>query len=289
MLTILSVPSGADELVIIQSVSGSRKTFVITKGKLDGIYEGQESIFSNNDASIKAKVIESSRHFSLWKTSGNKTKVPFAKKDYVNYSPNVEQIWTDISRISHNIDKERAKFALLGTRYPSFWLIRANLSNSISEAVSGTNPAQPSSRSGIQFELLYSSHLATRFEWSAGIRYDNETISINTPSLTIPTIRYFGVLEILYHFPHLTIFKQKTYVGLGMALGRSSTQSSGQSSSGSAFAVPFRFGAILPIFAGYSLTLEAVVESVYVKEAFDNGTQQSTNLINGKLALGLKF
>src|SRR5690606_38636873 len=99
-----------EELLIIQSVSDSRKTFVIRKGKAEGILVNQESLFTSEKFSLAARVVEVNRDYSLWRLSDPRATVPFQKGETVNYTNTIENLYTEIPMLRYD-PKELAKQA----------------------------------------------------------------------------------------------------------------------------------------------------------------------------------
>jgi len=73
----------AEELVIIQTVSVDQKSFVVAKGLKDGISNGQELIFANENVSLVCKAVEVNRDYSYWYPINENMSVPFLREEIV--------------------------------------------------------------------------------------------------------------------------------------------------------------------------------------------------------------
>ena len=129
-----------DELVLIQAKSDSGKSFVIRKGAEDGVSIGQQSLFSTKNASFTAVVIEVNRFFSLWRLKDNRGAVPFDKGNYVTFTNNIENVWTEIPKLQ-TAPKEELVF-----RQSHHWTLRGNYSLAVSESVSDTDDDKTTDR-----------------------------------------------------------------------------------------------------------------------------------------------
>ena len=290
LICFLIYPLLADELVIIKSISSSKKSFVINKGLADDIRHGQESLFSTRDASIAAKVSEVSRHFSIWKMSSPNSSCPFSKDEFVTFNNNIDNVWSQVAKLDYEFKLKEKGLTPLGTIFHSAFIIRGALSKGISESISDTTSSKAVSRKGLQLEVFYSK--ATRFferlEWAVGLRYDKESTQIQDPVLTVPTYRYYLMGELTYHFPSFYKSKNNLYISLGFGLGQSQTQIDQQISAGLSKVIPIRLGLITP-FSKFCLLAEASIESVSSEEEFSGGETQTSDIVNAKLALGIKF
>lgn len=282
-----------EELMIIQSVSSSKKTFVIRKGKSEGVLINQESLFTSDKFSLSARVIEVTRDYSLWQLSDLRATVPFQKGETVNYTNTIENLYTEIPLLRYD-PKELAKEAReknkIAELRPEHWLIRGNLSYTLAESVTDIAGDLESSRSGVNLEAQYLWSLTPKMSIAAGLRYDQENTSITEPNLDIPTTRVFVTGDYIYHFDYIGESRDHLYMAIGIGLGQSSTDVDGTISSGLATLLPsVRLGYQLALSNGISMVIESVAEAISANESFEDGTTQRTNLVNAKLAIGLKF
>jgi hypothetical protein len=274
----------ADELVIIQAVSTTGRSFAIRKGARDGIIINQDSLFTTEKASFSARSIEVGADFSLWKIHDDRGKVPFEKGDYVNYNNSLENIWTEVSRLY----LEPVKVATF--QEESHWLAKVHYSYAFSESVSETDSSRYEARTGFQFEGAYSRHFSYHWEWSAGLRFDRENSSLSDPSIDIPTQRTLVMGDISYHFERFNRSRNNAYISIGMGYGLSSTTVEESVSSGSALILPVVKVGILHFYVReYSFLVEGTFEAVSTSEAFADSDPQETQVLNTKLGFGIRF
>lgn len=288
MTLIFSLVSGNvladDELLLIQAVSVSGKTFVIRKGAEDGISIGQQSLFSTKNSSFTAVVIEVNRFFSLWQLKDNRGAVPFEKGNYITYTNNIENIWTEIPKLQV-APKEELVF-----KESHHWTIRGNYTLAMSESVSNTDDEKTTGRVGYQLELLYGRRFTVHWEWGVGGRLDRENTTIQEPALDIPSNRYMLTAELLYHFPNFYQTDNNAYLGIALAYGISNTTIDETVSTGTTMALPIvKAGYINKVAARYSVVFELAVEALAQSESFADTDEQTTNIINTKASIGVRF
>ncbi|MFN8369641.1 MAG: hypothetical protein U0T83_03340 [Bacteriovoracaceae bacterium] len=96
----------ADELIVIQAVSSSKKKFITRNGKDKGISPGMSGTFITDDFSIIAVAKIVNRDLTLWQVKKKGALVPFKKGDYVTYSEAPEKVWALTKEsLKENIDK----------------------------------------------------------------------------------------------------------------------------------------------------------------------------------------
>jgi hypothetical protein len=282
----------SEEVIIIQAVSTSKKTFVIRKGMKDGLSVGDRSLFSTKTESIVAQVVELNGEFSVWKPVGRYAYAPFAPKQFVNYSRTVESIWLKISKVNELINvktlEELAESASLKKNKYGF---KVNFSKSLSDSITQTDGAQVTSRNGVHFELLRNWKLTYPFMASLGLRYDQESEVIESPSIIITSRRYIGFGEVSYKF--LASHKNPSkyyYLGLSGGLGYIQTNILDKTTTGYVALFPgLKLGRNAPINADYNYLMELGTESLFSREKFDDNQVQTYNIINIKLSFGLTF
>lgn len=284
-LLVLSPMSRADdELLPIQAVSNSGKTFVVRKGAEDGVAVGQQSLFSTKNTSFTAVVIEVNRFFSLWRLKDNRGAVPFSKGDFVTYTNNIENVWTEIPKLQM-APKEELVF-----KEKSFWNLRGNYSLAMSESVSDTDTDKTQNRIGYQLEVVYSRHFTVHWEWGVGIRLDRENTTIQEPALDIPSNRYMLAGELLYHFEKFKQNDDNVYLGVALAYGLSNTTIDESVSTGTTLVLPIvKVGYINRLASRYSIVFELAFESLAQTESFADTDEQTTNIINSKASIGVRF
>lgn len=283
-LTFLPNVFADDELIIVQAVSKSGKSFVIRRGAEQGVSIGQESLFSTKDASFTAKVIEVNRFFSLWNLKDNRGAVPFNKGEYVTFTNNIENIWTEIPKLQF-APKEELVF-----KKSSNWIARMGYGIAMSESVSDTDVNNTASRSSIQFEALYANRFAVHWEWGMGFRLDRDNATLNETSLEVPTNRYMLTAELLYHFADFARSDDNMYLGVAFAYGLSNTTINESISTGTTLVLPIiKVGYIKRVSPRYALVLEGSVEAIAQSESFEDTETQTTNIVNSKFSIGVRF
>ncbi len=274
-----------NDITIVQSVSTSQKTFVIRRGADSGVTLGQESLFSTKNISLRMKAIEVSRFFSLWKTSDKRARIPFLKNDFINYSSKIDQITLEIPVINKN------EIALSrSTQKNHYWIARMALSFTLTESISDIDSNSNSLRNGYQFELYRPQRLFNRVDWAWGIRYDTEAVILRDSNLQIPTVRLLGMTEFTYNFPTFSKTNNHFYASLGAGIGSSSTNINDEISSGYSIVAPIvRIGFNKAYSHNLLFLIEGTGETISTKEVFENGKEQTTNMLNLKITFGVKF
>jgi hypothetical protein len=274
-----------DELVIVQSVSSTQKTFVIRRGAEDGVVVGQESLFSTEKISLRMKALEVSRFFSLWALSEPRASIPFIKNDFITYTNNLDRISIEVSTLVDN-EKEYSEIILRD----DFWIFRTAISFTFFESISSTEANNDSSRGGYQFEIFRPKQLYNQIEWAWGLRYDTESVILKDTNLEIPSNRILGMVEFIYNFPVFKRTNDNIYASLGGGIGSSSTTINGETSSGYAIVTPVvRIGYNKAYSSNLVFLLEGTGEAISTTEVFASGEEQTTNLVNIKFTFGVKF
>jgi len=284
------VPITGEELLPIQLVSETRKSFVINKGKIDGIRLGQEMLFSNRNISIKAQAIEVSRHLSQWKAVEDDATIPFNRYELVVMNPKLDTIYDVIPHFTEEF---------VGYRFKPWnnWTVRGSYSRTVSESVSDASGDQRTVREGTHFEALHSWRNHPHFDLGIGLRIDREEMKVPEVGIIAPHKRDMIVLESLYHFEDIKGTKDHWFIGLSGAIGKSSTDIDGQVSSGFSYILPAgKLGYYKTVNPKLAFLFEGIVESVTIREKFassdeilgDTGTQEYS-LTNFKLSFGIRF
>ncbi len=273
-----------DELVIVQAISKSRRSFVVRKGTAEGVSTGQESLFSTKDASFTAKAIEVNRFFSLWEVKDKRGTVPFSKNEYVTYTNNIENVWTEIPKLQL-LPKEELVF-----KQSTQWIARLAYGLTMSEAISDTDEQKTAARSSFQFEALYANKVAVHWEWAMGLRLDRDNATLNEPALEVPTSRYLISAELNYHFANFDHSDDNMYIGFGLAYGLSNTTIDESISTGTSLVLPIvKLGYIKRVSPAYALVVEGSFEAIAQSESFKDTEAQTTNIVNSKMSIGVRF
>lgn len=280
-----------EELTVIQTVSKNRKSFVVAKGIKDGIIKGQEIIFANDNVSIVCKATEVNRAFSLWVPVDSNITVPFNKEDivssnstvYGNVALEIASDQTLIEGIKFNEDYK--KF-----RVQNNFSLKASYNKGLSQSSSSVSDENNASRTGNNFSLEYNQRFLPEFEISFGGRIDNEVYRNEAPVLDIPTQRIMGTIAATYHFVNFSNNQNNLYLTVAAGIGQSETTVDDQVSSGIVKLLPeARLGYLMPVSKSVALILEGSVESLSSTESFDDGSEQTTSLVNMRATIGLRF
>ena len=75
----------ADELVIVTTISSSKKRFVINQGTNSNIVPNQTRAFSTDNISLMCYAVETSPDHSLWQVQDQNAFIPFLKNQFVQF------------------------------------------------------------------------------------------------------------------------------------------------------------------------------------------------------------
>jgi hypothetical protein len=281
-------PMGQESLVIVQSISNTKKTLVIRKGRKDFLSPGMQALISTDKISILAQAKQVSRFYSIWEVADPDVSFPFKVKDYVVFNSSTVSLFDQIPSLQKRLNAELKRINYVA---PANWVIRGVGTLGIYESVSDTGSSLVEDRLGAQVSIFRYSHLANRLEVGFGLRVDLERAVLkSTPRLEIPTNRYLFLTELIYHFPYLKTKATHFYGGIGLGAGISQTSVSESISTGLAVAIPvMRLGLETKVSQKRSFLVEGVAEGVSMRESFEDGTEQNTNIANLKISIGLKF
>jgi hypothetical protein len=281
-----------EELMVVQTVSKNRHSFVVSKGIKDGILKGQEIIYSNQNVSILCKAIEVNRNYSLWTPIDKNVNVPFNKDEFVSYNSyaygNVSlDLVSDvhISDTEFDYNLEYKKF-----RSTNNFSLKASFDQGLSQSSSEVSTDQNTSPTGYSFGAEYNIRYSTQFEISVGARIDNVVYRLASPQLDIPTSRTMATIAGTYHFLEFTKDKNNFYLTLAAGIGKSTTTTNEIQSTGIVTLLPeVRLGYLMPYSTSLAMFLEGSVESLSSQETFPDKSKQDTNVLNSKFTFGLRF
>lgn len=280
-----------EELTVIQTVSKDRRSFVVAKGIKDGVIKGQEIIFANDNVSVVCKAAEVNRDFSLWVPVDRTVTIPFNREDIVSSNSTVYgnvalEIAADPGLTPDiNYNEVYKKF-----RAQNNWAIKASYNKGLTQSSSSVADEKNSSRSGYNVTLEYNYRFLPEFEMSFGARMDNEVYRIENPELDIPTKRIMGTVAATYHFVTFSDNKNNFYLTVAAGLGKSETTVDDDKSSGRVTLLPeARLGYMMPFSKNLAMVFEGSVESLSSTETFSDGTEQTTNILNFRATIGLRF
>lgn len=292
LLTLCSSMALANEnLVIVQSVSNTKKTFVIRKGRDYGISKGQISLFSTTDISFTARAKEVTRFYSLWTLLDKEAIVPFKQEEVITYTSSIERIWSEVALTKLREVEQKQQESYLRDIVGNYISLRASWGMSLSQTTSEVSAESFDSRSTLHFEATYSKRMNRHIEIGGGVRFDSDTAKGSNPERTIPSTRNFLIADVTYHFDHFRDSRSHIFAGLGGGIGKSSTEVGDSTKTGSATLLPyFRLGyETSPEKSSYSFLAELQIENIVANETFTTGDEQSTGIVNSKFSVGIRF
>lgn len=278
----LSFTAEAFELIMVQAVSETKKTFITRHGKRDGIFEGVTGTFTADNVSILAKAMNVSGNFTQWQIQNPEAFVPFEKGAVVTYYTASEYLW------ALSPETERRKWIKSQITKPLRSLtFRGGISRGISESVSEA-PVNTVTRGGVLGEIYYEKDFVYGLSWDIGIRYERESVSY--PGGSLLTQRSLLITDIYYYFDQLRdIIPGRLYIGLGAGYGQSYTSTVSLKQSGPVSLMPVvKAGVDLPFNHEWSFLGDAGFETLTTKETQEDGRKQTTNQTNFKIGFGLR-
>jgi hypothetical protein len=90
----ISTTVEAYELVVIQAVSSTKRTFITRNGKRQGIIKGVTATFTSDNVSILARAVNVIGTHTQWEIINTEAHLPFEKGAIVTYSRSTEFLWT---------------------------------------------------------------------------------------------------------------------------------------------------------------------------------------------------
>lgn len=285
LLTLLINPLFAlseDQLVVVQAVSDSGRTFAIRKGAQDGFSIGQESLFATKSMNMRAQVVEINRFFTVWQLKEAAARVPFQKGDIITFTRSTENLW---SYIPSQFKRKQINFEEINT-----WQVKSSYSYGLNESTSDVDADVVASRTGLQLEGSFAKQFSAQWEWLVGARYDRDIISLNAVGVDIVNNRYMLTADLHYYFDKAYLKKYRLYAGLGVGYGISNSTVEEAVSTGTALLLPtVKLGFINRMSIKYSLVGEASVEAISQTESFEGGSSQKTQINSTKITIGLRF
>jgi hypothetical protein len=272
----------AFELIMIQAVSESRRSFVTRNGKRAGNIIGVSATFTAEDISILARAINVTGNFTQWELINKEATLPFEKGAIVTFYPATEYLWALAP------ESERKKY--IKSQIPQLrrsWVFKGAITRRLSESVSDA-PAAESERGGFLGEVFYESDLIQGLAYDVGLRYEREVV--NYPAATFLTRRSMLIADLIYYTDHLKDYiKGRIYLSLGAGYGLSNTQTVGLSQSGVVGLLPvIKLGVSLPFNETWEFLSDGAFESLQTREEQKGGKIQTTTQTNFKLSMGLR-
>ena len=271
------------ELIMIQTVSESKRTFITRNGKRQGLQNGHTGTFTSDDVSVLARVVNATGEFTQWELINKDALLPFEKGAIVTYYPATEYLWAlapEYERrkyIKSEIPKNRTSLIFKGA-----------LTKGLSESVSGAVSATPD-RGGYLGEIYYEKGLYGGLAFDVGLRYEQEVA--NYEGFSYSTIRRLAIIDLVYYFDAMREYLSggRFYLSGGLGYGISATTTTSLSQSGIVALLPvFKGGLTLPFNETWEFMMDSAFESLNSREEQESGTVQTTTQTNFKIGLGLK-
>lgn len=281
-LSVFSLSSYAYELIIIQAVSQSGKTFITRTGKRQGVQPGHTVTFTAENVSVLARAKTVTGQFTQWELVNPALNMPFTKGEIITLYPAKEYLWT--------LSPESVRQKYIKSQLPpqrQSMVFKGSFGRGISESVSDA-PAADAIRGSIGGEIYYEKDLGRYFAFDIGLRFDREAINYSSGSFV--TNRALLVGDFLYYFRMLEDYiPGKFYLGLGVGIGQSSTEAQSIKQAGTVAMLPgLKLGITYPFNFDWEFLVEAGVESLQTIEEQESGDQQTTTQTNFKSSIGLR-
>src|SRR5690606_26518445 len=192
LLFLLAPLAQAYELIMIQAVSDSKRTFITRNGKRQGVIRGATATFTAENVSVLAKAINVTGQYTQWELMNPELRIPFEKGAVVTYYSATEYLW---ALSPENVRQKYIKSLMPDPRRSVVFkgAITRGLSESVSDAV-----ASPASRGGVMGEVYYEHDIKYGLAWDIGLRYEHEVVNYDSGSFT--TSRAMVVGDLLYYF-----------------------------------------------------------------------------------------
>lgn len=272
----------AYELMVVQTISASQKSFITRNGKRQGIVPGLLGTFIADDIAVNVKARTVTSQFTQWEVVNENATVPFKTGQVVTYHPSQEYLWA--------LNPEVARKKIVQDTRPKTqhsFLVKGASTRGLNETVSGAAP-QSAGRTGIAMDFLYEQQFIQNAAWDVGLRYEKEVVNLDGGSLSVQ--RVIAVADLLYYFDPLDHFHQaRFFLGAGVGFGQSSTDANGATQSGSALLLPSaKAGLTLPFNRQWDFLTEVAFETLKSDEKLEGTGRQTTNQSNLRVGLGLR-
>ena len=282
LLIFVSFSAHAFELIMIQAISDTRKTFITRNGKRQGVIRGMMGTFTADDISLLAKAVNVTGDFTQWALVNPDAILPFDKGKVVTYYPATEYIW------ALTPESERRKYIKSEIRHiRRSWVFKGALTRGLSESVSDV-AATTSRRGGFLGEIYFEKDFNESLSFDLGLRYEREVINYAGASLI--TVRSMAIADVIYYFEYLRDYiKGRFYLAGGVGYGLSNTSTVGLSQSGPVGLLPaIKLGVSLPFNDTWEFLTDGAFESLQTNEKREDGRNQTTTQTNFKFGFGLR-
>lgn len=273
----------AVELAMVKAVSKSKKSFVVSTGKKDGVIEGMEAIFTSKNVSVVARASKATRFYSQWVPINKKVVVPFHREEVLTVNHSVETLWAlTPESVKIGIIEKQATLSGEGA------IVRSALVRGVDQSISSVETS-PLERGGQQIDVLYEWPWMEQFGVALGARYHQET-SV-TSNGTFLTQRLMALAELNFYFQKIEDWADsQIYIGAAVGYGSSQTSLTNYSQTGNVRLLPgLKVGLRVPFLNRYDLIGEAGMDTTHAGETNDEGGVQTTTETSLRAALGLRM
>ena len=273
----------AYELVVIQGISETKKSFITRNGKRQGVVVGVTGTFTSENISILAKAVNVTGQYAQWEIINKDAIIPFQKGAMVTWYPAQEYLWA----LSPEAERKKYIKSMVILPRQSF-VFKGAISQGLSESVSDVQASNPK-RGGYMGEVFYERPITPSLSFDVGLRYEQEIV--NYTGVSLETKRNLAIADLIYYFDELQdlLGGGKIYIGGGLGYGFSNTQTVGLSQSGPVGLLPtVKMGLSLPFSRDWEFLLESAFESLQTREQQENGKEQTTTQTNLKVGFGLR-
>jgi hypothetical protein len=274
----------AVELVVIQAVSDSKKTFITRNGQRQGVKPGITGTFTGENISVLARAKTVTGHFTQWELLNSDAILPFEKGAMVSYYAATEYLWALAP------ESERKKYIKTQIPFAKRSLVfKGALTRGLSESVSNASVTD-ARRGGYMGEIYYEKDLFGNLAFDVGLRYEQEVINYTGASLI--TKRNLAIIDLIYYFDFLTDFVSggRFFLAGGLGYGLSNTSTVTLSQTGPVSLLPaMKAGISLPFNeTSWEFVMDGAFESLNTSEEQEDGTIQTTTQTNFKVGFGLR-
>lgn len=283
LLLVLCTSAFGYELITIQAVSDTRKTFITRNGKRQGVTRGMTGTFTAQDVSILARAMNVTGQFTQWEIINREAILPFEKGAIVTWYRATEYLW------ALSPEQARQKYIKSNTALPrKSWVFKGALTRAVSESVSGV-PASETRRGGYLGEVYYEKPLTRSLAFDVGFRHESEVINYTGVSFT--TRRSMAIGNLIYYLDSFRdlLNDGRFFLGAGFGYGLSNTSSSEITQSGPVGMLPtIKAGVTMPFNDDWEFIGDIAFESLQTNEEQENGVDQTTTQTNIKAGFGLR-
>jgi hypothetical protein len=278
------------EMVVIQSVSSTGKTFVTRTGKKTGDAYGQKAAFTTENFSLVAQATTVTREFTVWEVVEEEAKAPFENGQVVTVNNDLNSLWFDVPRhpdIQARIIPPLESQSIKLNRNPNFIGIGGGLSYTASESISGVIQTE-TTRNALSLELSSGTKLIGRVFLNIHGRAERERSQSESVSVSITRYNLLG--SVSYHFTPTLDGGEHFYAGVGAGIGKCSSVISDEKTPGSTWILP-------SLYAGFehrmnehkAFYIEGLLEAISQTDQLLSGDTQISHFINTRLAAGVKL